>query len=116
MFLVEGYAGLLADSTSQLAEALDMLGGALLYGFRPLFVLVRSPRAGRRALLPRGWLPARLSARRYPGGRPQGLPRRHARTGTMVSIGGRRMLDWGVDAGRPPCEAATHRSDSCTFV
>ena len=43
MFLVEGWAGLLAHSTSLLADALDMLGDALVYGFS-LFVLARSPR------------------------------------------------------------------------
>ena len=43
MFLVEGYAGLLAHSTSLLADALDMLGDALVYGFS-LFVLSRSAR------------------------------------------------------------------------
>lgn len=43
MFLVEGGAGLLAHSTSLLADALDMLGDALVYGFS-LFVLMRSTR------------------------------------------------------------------------
>lgn len=41
MFLVEGWAGLHAHSTSLLADALDMLGDALVYGFS-LFVLARS--------------------------------------------------------------------------
>jgi cation diffusion facilitator family transporter len=41
MFIVEGWAGLLARSTSLLADALDMLGDALVYGFS-LFVLARS--------------------------------------------------------------------------
>jgi cation diffusion facilitator family transporter len=41
MFLVEGVAGLTAQSTSLLADALDMLGDALVYGFS-LFVLARS--------------------------------------------------------------------------
>jgi cation diffusion facilitator family transporter len=41
MFFVEGWAGLLAHSTSLLADALDMLGDALVYGFS-LFVLARS--------------------------------------------------------------------------
>ena len=41
MFFVEGAAGLLAHSTSLLADALDMLGDALVYGFS-LFVLARS--------------------------------------------------------------------------
>lgn len=43
MFFVEGWAGLLAHSTSLLADALDMLGDALVYGFS-LFVLSRSAR------------------------------------------------------------------------
>jgi len=41
MFLVEGLAGLLAHSTSLLADALDMLGDTLVYGFS-LFVVGRS--------------------------------------------------------------------------
>jgi Co/Zn/Cd efflux system component len=43
MFVVEGWAGLVAHSTSLLADALDMLGDALVYGFS-LFVLARSAR------------------------------------------------------------------------
>lgn len=43
MFIVEGAAGLLAHSTALLADALDMLGDALVYGFS-LFVLDRSAR------------------------------------------------------------------------
>jgi Co/Zn/Cd efflux system component len=43
MFVVEGWAGLLAHATSLLADALDMLGDALVYGFS-LFVLARSAR------------------------------------------------------------------------
>ncbi len=43
MFVVEGWAGLSAHSTSLLADALDMLGDALVYGFS-LFVLARSAR------------------------------------------------------------------------
>jgi len=43
MFVVEGWAGLLAHSTSLLADASDMLGDALVYGFS-LFVLTRSLR------------------------------------------------------------------------
>ena len=43
MFVVEGWAGLVAHSTSLLADALDMLGDALVYGFS-LFVLARSLR------------------------------------------------------------------------
>jgi hypothetical protein len=41
MFVVEGWAGLLAHATALLADALDMLGDALVYGFS-LFVLARS--------------------------------------------------------------------------
>lgn len=41
MFFIEGGAGILAHSTSLLADALDMLGDALVYGFS-LFVLSRS--------------------------------------------------------------------------
>lgn len=43
MFLIEGWAGIVAHSTSLLADALDMLGDALVYGFS-LFVLARSVR------------------------------------------------------------------------
>src|SRR5690242_1472987 len=41
MFVIEGGAGLAAHSTALLADALDMLGDALVYGFS-LFVLTRS--------------------------------------------------------------------------
>ena len=53
MFLVEGWAGLLAHSTSLLADALDMLGDALVYGFS-LFVLARSTRWQAGAALAKG--------------------------------------------------------------
>ncbi len=43
MFLVEGGGGVFAHSTSLMADALDMLGDALVYGFS-LFVLARSIR------------------------------------------------------------------------
>jgi cation diffusion facilitator family transporter len=43
MFVVECAAGLAARSTSLLADSLDMLGDALVYGFS-LFVLARSAR------------------------------------------------------------------------
>ena len=43
MFIVEGAAGWLSHSTSLMADALDMLGDALVYGFS-LFVLSRSTR------------------------------------------------------------------------
>lgn len=55
MFLVEGGAGVLAHSTSLLADALDMLGDALVYGFS-LFVLARSVRWQAGAALAKGWL------------------------------------------------------------
>ncbi len=53
MFVVEGWAGLLAHSTSLLADALDMLGDALVYGFS-LFVLARPPRWQAGAALAKG--------------------------------------------------------------
>lgn len=53
MFLVEGGAGLLAHSTSLLADALDMLGDALVYAFS-LFVLERSARWQAGAALAKG--------------------------------------------------------------
>jgi cation diffusion facilitator family transporter len=53
MFLVEGGAGLMAHSTSLLADALDMLGDALVYGFT-LFVLARSVRWQAGAALAKG--------------------------------------------------------------
>ena len=53
MFLVEGTAGMLANSTSLLADALDMLGDALVYGFS-LFVLARSARWQAGAALAKG--------------------------------------------------------------
>ncbi len=53
MFLIEGGAGWLAHSTSLLADALDMLGDALVYGFS-LFVLSRSARWQAGAALTKG--------------------------------------------------------------
>jgi cation diffusion facilitator family transporter len=53
MFFVEGGAGYLAHSTSLLADALDMLGDALVYGFS-LFVLMRSARWQAGAALAKG--------------------------------------------------------------
>ena len=53
MFLVEGWAGVLAHSTSLLADALDMLGDALVYGFS-LLVLARSARWQAGAALAKG--------------------------------------------------------------
>lgn len=53
MFLVEGLAGIWAHSTSLLADALDMLGDALVYGFS-LFVLNRPAHWQARAGLAKG--------------------------------------------------------------
>ena len=53
MFVAEGAAGLLAHSTSLLADALDMLGDALVYGFS-LLVLARSLRWQAAAALTKG--------------------------------------------------------------
>jgi cation diffusion facilitator family transporter len=53
MFIVEGAAGLSAQSTALLADALDMLGDALVYGFS-LFVLARSARWQAGAALAKG--------------------------------------------------------------
>lgn len=53
MFLVEAWAGMVAHSTSLLADSLDMLGDALIYGFS-LFVLARSVRWQAAAALAKG--------------------------------------------------------------
>lgn len=53
MFLVELSAGILAHSTALLADSLDMLGDALVYGFS-LFAVTRSPRWGAGAALLKG--------------------------------------------------------------
>lgn len=53
MFFVEGTAGLLAHSTSLLADALDMFGDALVYGFS-LFVLALTARWQAGAALAKG--------------------------------------------------------------
>ena len=53
MFFIEGWAGLIAHSTSLLADALDMLGDALVYGLS-LFVLARSARWQAGAALVKG--------------------------------------------------------------
>lgn len=55
MFAVEGVAGWLGDSTSLLADSLDMLGDALVYGFT-LFVLDRSAAWQARAATAKGAL------------------------------------------------------------
>jgi cation diffusion facilitator family transporter len=53
MFVVEGVAGVMAHSTALLADALDMLGDALVYGFS-LFVVARSLRWQARAAMAKG--------------------------------------------------------------
>ena len=53
LFFVEGAAGISAHSTALQADALDMLGDALVYGFS-LFVLARSTRWQTRAALVKG--------------------------------------------------------------
>lgn len=53
MFLVEGVAGIFAHSTALLADALDMLGDTLVYGFS-LFVLARPIRWQASAALAKG--------------------------------------------------------------
>ena len=53
MFLVEGIFGWLAHSTSLLADALDMFGDALVYGFS-LLVLTRSAKWQAMASLTKG--------------------------------------------------------------
>ena len=53
MFIVEEWAGITAHSTSLLADALDMFGDALVYGFS-LFVLTRSVRWQTSAALTKG--------------------------------------------------------------
>lgn len=53
MFVVEGWTGYLAHSTSLLADALDMLGDALVYAFS-IFVLFRSARWQAGAALAKG--------------------------------------------------------------
>jgi cation diffusion facilitator family transporter len=53
MFLIEGAAGVIANSTSLLADTLDMLGDALVHAFS-LFVLTRSARWQASAALAKG--------------------------------------------------------------
>jgi cation diffusion facilitator family transporter len=53
MFVVEGVAGIAAHSTSLLADALDMLGDALVYGLS-LVVLAQSARSQARVALIKG--------------------------------------------------------------
>ncbi len=53
MFLVELTAGLMSGSLSLLADSLDMLGDALVYGFS-LYVVARGPRMKAKAALLKG--------------------------------------------------------------
>jgi cation diffusion facilitator family transporter len=53
MFLIEAVAGIMARSTALLADSLDMLGDALVYGFS-LFVIARSARWKAAAALSKG--------------------------------------------------------------
>lgn len=53
LFLIEGLAGLLANSTALLADSLDMFGDSLVYGFS-LYVLSRSAAWKAKAALLKG--------------------------------------------------------------
>jgi Co/Zn/Cd efflux system component len=53
MFLVESVAGLLGNSTALLADSVDMLGDAIVYGFS-LYVISRGPLWQARAALLKG--------------------------------------------------------------
>jgi cation diffusion facilitator family transporter len=55
LFLIEGTAGVLASSTALLADALDMLGDALIYGFS-LYVVSRGVLWKARAAAAKGWI------------------------------------------------------------
>jgi cation diffusion facilitator family transporter len=55
LFVIEGMAGLLASSTALLADALDMLGDALIYGFS-LYVVSRGALWKARAAVLKGWI------------------------------------------------------------
>lgn len=55
LFLTEATAGLLASSTALLADALDMLGDALIYGFS-LYVVSRGALWKARAATLKGWV------------------------------------------------------------
>lgn len=55
LFVIEGTAGLLASSTALLADALDMLGDALIYGFS-LYVVARGALWKARAASLKGWI------------------------------------------------------------
>jgi Co/Zn/Cd efflux system component len=55
LFVLEGTAGVLASSTALLADALDMLGDALVYGFS-LYVVSRDALWKARAAALKGWV------------------------------------------------------------
>jgi Co/Zn/Cd efflux system component len=61
MFLLEFGAGLLAHSTALLADSVDMLGDAIVYGFS-LSVVARGARWQARAALLKGWIMAAFGA------------------------------------------------------
>lgn len=61
LFVVEGAAGLLANSTALLADSLDMLGDSLVYGFS-LYVLWRSAEWKAKAALLKGAIMAVFGA------------------------------------------------------
>jgi cation diffusion facilitator family transporter len=61
MFLAELGAGLIAHSTALLADSVDMLGDALVYGFS-LYVLGRGPRWQARGALLKGTVMATFGA------------------------------------------------------
>jgi Co/Zn/Cd efflux system component len=61
LFVVEGAAGLLANSTALLADSLDMLGDSLVYGFS-LYVLWRSAAWKAKAALLKGSIMAVFGA------------------------------------------------------
>jgi Co/Zn/Cd efflux system component len=61
MFLVESAAGVLAHSTALLADSVDMLGDAIVYGFS-LYVVVRGPVWQARGALLKGVIMAAFGA------------------------------------------------------
>jgi Co/Zn/Cd efflux system component len=61
MFLAESTAGLLAQSTALLADSVDMLGDAIVYGFS-LYVVARGPRWQARGALLKGAIMATFGA------------------------------------------------------
>jgi|GEM_PF-1641663 len=86
MFIVEGLAGIKANSTSLLADALDMLGDSLVYGFS-LFVLARSARWQAGASLVKGGFMLAFGFGGNGGGNPQGFTSGNPERG---DYGGRR--------------------------